>query len=159
MYAVIKTGGKQYRVSQGDMLEVEKLSAEVGDRFDFDQVLLLSENNEVTVGHPIIEGAKVTATIEAQDRGKKIIVYKHKKNYHKKQGHRQDFTRVKIDEILRAGEEPAIREVATPQPEENHPPVVEETPQVSQVDDVNEVVDTEPGNVSLDETKEDEYGA
>jgi large subunit ribosomal protein L21 len=153
MYAVIKTGGKQYRVSQGDMLEVEKLSAEVGDRFDFDQVLLLSEKNQMTVGQPIVEGAKVTATVEAQGRGKKIIVYKHKRNYHKKQGHRQDFTRVKIDEILRIGEEPTIREVATPQLEENHPP------QISLVDDVNEIDDKFGNLSSLDETKEEEYGA
>jgi len=100
MYAVIKTGGKQYRVSQGDLLEVDKLPVEVGDSLNFSDVLMVSNDSAVTVGTPFVEGAQVKATVKAHGRGKKIIVYKHKKNYHKKQGHRQDFTKIHIDTIL-----------------------------------------------------------
>jgi large subunit ribosomal protein L21 len=103
MYAVIKTGGKQYRVSEGDLLEVEKLPVEVGESLDFNEVLMVSNANDVTVGRPLIEGAKVTATVKGHDRGKKVIIYKHKGNYHKKQGHRQDYTQVKIDKIVSTG--------------------------------------------------------
>ena len=98
MYAVIENGSKQYRVAEGDVIEVEKLSAEVGDKVQIDRVLMVG-GNTVTVGTPTIEGAKVTAVVEGHGRGDKVIVYKHKKNYHKKQGHRQDFTRLRIDKI------------------------------------------------------------
>ena len=99
MYAIIKTGSKQYRVAEGDVIQVEKLHVEEGKEVTFDHVLMVSDGQEVKVGAPILEGAKVTATVKAHGRGKKIIVYKHKKNYHKKQGHRQDFTRLHIDKI------------------------------------------------------------
>ena len=99
MYAVIETGGKQYRVAEGDEIEVEKLAVEPGKNIDLDRVLMVAGEEGVTVGTPTVEGAKVTATVQAHGRGKKIIVYKHKKNYHKKQGHRQDFTRLHIDQI------------------------------------------------------------
>ena len=98
MYAVIENGSKQYRVAEGDVIEVEKLSAEVGDKVQIDRVLMVG-GKTVTVGTPTIEGAQVTAIVEGHGRGDKIIVYKHKKNYHKKQGHRQDFTRLRIDKI------------------------------------------------------------
>ncbi len=103
MYAVIQTGGKQYRVSAGDFIEVEKLPVEVGGTLDLDQVLLVSDDNQVTVGQPMVAAAKVTATVKAHGRGKKVIVYKHFKNYHKKQGHRQDYTRLLIDQITVGG--------------------------------------------------------
>jgi large subunit ribosomal protein L21 len=103
MYAVIQTGGKQYRVSAGDFIEVEKLPVEVGGTLDLDQVLLVSDDNQVTVGQPTVAAAKVTATVKAHGRGKKVIVYKHFKNYHKKQGHRQDYTRLLIDQITVGG--------------------------------------------------------
>jgi large subunit ribosomal protein L21 len=99
MYAVIETGSKQYRVAEGDVIEVEKLPVEVGKKVEFDRVLMVSDETGAQVGAPLVDGAQVTATVQAHDRGKKIIVYKHRKNYHKKQGHRQDFTRLQIDKI------------------------------------------------------------
>ncbi len=99
MYAVIETGSKQYRVSEGDVIEVETLSVEIGQTVEIDKVLLLSDGHEVTVGKPMVAGAKVTATVKGHGRGKKILVYKHFKNYHKKQGHRQNFTRLHINQI------------------------------------------------------------
>jgi large subunit ribosomal protein L21 len=99
VYAIIKTGSKQYRVAEGDVIQVEKLHVEEGKEVTLDHVLMVSDGQEVKVGAPLLEGAKVTATVQAHGRGKKIIVYKHKKNYHKKQGHRQDFTRLHIDKI------------------------------------------------------------
>ncbi|MAD60427.1 MAG: 50S ribosomal protein L21 [Myxococcales bacterium] len=101
MYAIIKTGGKQYRVAEGETLRVEKLNAE-GDSntVKFDQVLLVG-GDEVKIGTPMVEGASVDAEILRQGRAKKIIVFKKKrrKGYHKKQGHRQAFTEVKITGI------------------------------------------------------------
>ena len=101
MYAIIKTGGKQYKVSEGDLVRVEKLAYEVGDTVDFDQVLLVSNDGELKVGSPLVEGAKVSATVEDQNKDKKIVVYKFKpkKQYRKKQGHRQPYTLVKINSI------------------------------------------------------------
>jgi large subunit ribosomal protein L21 len=100
MYAVIKTGGKQYRVSEGDRLRVEKLSGEVGSEVTFDEVLMIG-GEKVAIGTPKVEGAAVKARIVAQDRAKKIIVFKFKrrKNYRKKYGHRQPFTELEITGI------------------------------------------------------------
>ncbi len=100
MYAVIETGGKQYRVSEGDVLRVEKLNAEPGDTVTFDRVLAVSDE-ELKVGSPMVEGATVTASVVRQGKGKKVIVYKYKpkKGYHKKNGHRQLYTQVRIDAI------------------------------------------------------------
>jgi large subunit ribosomal protein L21 len=100
MYAVIQTGGKQYRVEQGDKLRVEKLAGNVGDKVVFDKVLLVG-GEALKVGHPLLAGAKVEATITAQDRAKKIIVFKfrRRKNYRRKQGHRQPFTALQITGI------------------------------------------------------------
>ncbi len=100
MYAVIKTGGKQYQVQEGDLLKVEKLNAEVGTKVTFDEVLLVS-GDDMKIGQPVVEGAKVTASVENHGKAKKIIVgkFKAKKNYKKKQGHRQPFTLVKIEAI------------------------------------------------------------
>jgi len=101
MYAVIETGGKQYRVNQGDVIKVEKLSADVGEKVDFDRVLLVGEGTDVKVGSPTVDGATVSGTVVEQDRHRKIIVFKMKrrKNYRRKQGHRQDYTGVLIDRI------------------------------------------------------------
>ena len=100
MYAIFVTGGKQYRVQEGDSIYVEKLEAEVGEEVTFDQVLLAGEK----VGTPLVKGAKVVATVEKQGRSPKIIVFKMKpkKNYRKKQGHRQAYTKVLIKEIVLA---------------------------------------------------------
>ena len=101
MYAIIKTGGKQYKVSEGDLVRVEKLPYEVGETVDFDQVLLVSNDGELKVGSPLVEGAKVSATVEDQNKDKKIVVFKYKpkKQYRKKHGHRQPYTLVKINSI------------------------------------------------------------
>lgn len=102
MYAVIETGGKQYRVQEGDVLFVEKIDLEEGSSVDFDKVLLLSNDEGLSVGKPFVDGAKVEASIVEQGKSKKIIVFKYKpkKNYRKKQGHRQPFTKVKIEKIV-----------------------------------------------------------
>ena len=100
MYAIIETGGKQLKVEAGDTIYTEKLDVEVGDTYTFDKVLLVSDG-AVKVGHPYVEGATVTATVERQGKEKKVVVYKYKpkKHYHKKQGHRQPFTQFTINEI------------------------------------------------------------
>ena len=102
MYAVIETGGKQYRVQPGDTVVVEKLPGNAGDAIEFDHVLLLSDDENVAVGRPVVEGAKVTGQIVEQGRDDKVIVYKFKrrKNYRRKYGHRQSFTAVKIDQVF-----------------------------------------------------------
>lgn len=102
MYAVIKTGGKQYRVSEGDVLYIEKLDVEEGDKVVFDQVLIVSDENETKIGTPMVEGATVEATCEKNGKGKKVIIFKYKakKDYRKKQGHRQPYTKVMINKIL-----------------------------------------------------------
>ncbi|MDG6774825.1 50S ribosomal protein L21 [Thiomicrorhabdus sp. ZW0627] len=102
MYAVIKTGGKQYRVREGQVLRIESLNAEAGDAVEFDEVLMVGEGADIKVGTPVVEGAKVTATVESNGRGKKvtIIKFRRRKNRSKtKQGHRQNYTEVKIGKI------------------------------------------------------------
>jgi large subunit ribosomal protein L21 len=100
MYAVIRTGGKQYRVSEGQRLRVEKLPGEVGDKLELDQVLMVG-GDKVAVGAPLVDGAKVDAEIVGQGRGKKLIVYKIKrrKSYRRKAGHRQPYTELKVTGI------------------------------------------------------------
>ena len=101
MYAVVRTGGKQVRVTPGDSVRVEKLAGEVGERIELDEVLLVGGEGDLKVGKPILDGAKVVGTITAQDRHPKITVFKMKrrKGYRRKQGHRQSFTEVLVDEI------------------------------------------------------------
>ncbi len=102
MYAIIETGGKQYKVYEGTILQVEKLAAEAGEKLMLDKVLMVNdENGGVKVGTPLLSGVQVEAEVLAQGRAKKIIVYKYKrrKNYRRKQGHRQPFTRIKIVKI------------------------------------------------------------
>ena len=100
MYAIIATGGKQYKVSEGDVIKVEKLDAKVGESFTFDQVLIVNDG-EVKVGDPTVAGASVEASVVSEGRGKKVIVYRYKRKsgYHKKNGHRQSYTEVKIEKI------------------------------------------------------------
>ena len=102
MYAVIKTGGKQYRVQQGDVIFVEKLNAQADEAVTFDEVLLVGEADQSKVGTPVVEGAKVEGKVLAQVKGQKIVVYKYKakKNERKKQGHRQPYTKVEITAIV-----------------------------------------------------------
>ena len=100
MYGIIATGGKQYKVSEGDIINVEKLGVEAGETVRFDQVLAVSDN-EMKVGSAFVDGASVTASVVENGRGKKVIVYKYKRKtgYHKKNGHRQAYTKVKIEKI------------------------------------------------------------
>ena len=104
MYAVIQTGGKQYRVKSGEQVKVELLAAEVGATVSFDRVLMLGEGDGVKVGAPFLDGATVKATVVAQGRGEKIRIFKlrRRKHFAKTQGHRQGFTEVRIDEIVGA---------------------------------------------------------
>ena len=105
MYAVIETGGKQYRVQEGDVITIEKLNVEAGDVVTFDKVLVLGEGKDVKVGTPYLDAA-VTATAVEHGKGKKVIIFKYKakKDYRKKQGHRQPYTMVKIESLT--GEAP-----------------------------------------------------
>ena len=100
-YAIIETGGKQYRVSEGDVLFVEKLSAQAGDEVTFDRVLAVTVDGETTFGAPLVSGAAVTANVVKNGKAKKVVVYKMKpkKGYHRLQGHRQPYTKVQIGEI------------------------------------------------------------
>jgi len=101
VYAVFRTGGKQYRASQGDKLRVERLDAGIGETVEFDQVLLIGAGSSLKVGKPLVEGGKVAGTVTAQGRAKKIEVvkFKRRKNYHRSHGHRQHFTEVEITGI------------------------------------------------------------
>ena len=100
MYAIIETGGKQYKVSVGDLIKIEKVDVNVGDKITFDKVLVIGDT-DVTLGTPYIDGKTVTGVCTKQAKDKKVIVYKYKRKsgYHKKNGHRQLFTEVKIDSI------------------------------------------------------------
>ena len=101
MYAIIETGGKQYKVSEGDVVFVEKLDVEAGSTVTIDKVLVVADGADVKVGAPYVEGATVAATAVKNGKEKKIIVYKYKakKGYHKKQGHRQPYTKLEITKI------------------------------------------------------------
>ena len=101
MYAIIEACGKQYKVVEGDMVFLEKLDANEGEKVTFDQVLLISDGDKVKVGTPTVKSAKVEATVVEQGKAKKIVVFKYKakKNERKKQGHRQPYTKVKIEKI------------------------------------------------------------
>ena len=100
MYAIIATGGKQYKVAEGDIIKEEKLGVEAGETYTFDQVLAVN-NDKLVVGTPTVEGATVTGSVIGDGKGKKVIVYKYKRKtgYHKKNGHRQQYTAVKIEKI------------------------------------------------------------
>ena len=126
-YAVIQTGGKQYRVQPGDVIDVEKLEEEVGARLALSDVLLVGEDDAVSVGTPTVDGATVTAEVADQFRGPKIIVYKYKAKtrYRRKNGHRQSYTRLRIRHILTGGAEEPEEVVAEPVAEET---VEEATP-------------------------------
>jgi large subunit ribosomal protein L21 len=101
MYAVIKTGGKQYRVSAGEKLKIEQIPADIGSEIVLDQVLMVADGEAVTVGTPLVSGATVKATVVAQGRGEKVKIFKmrRRKHYQKHQGHRQNYTEIRIDGI------------------------------------------------------------
>ena len=101
MYAIVDSGGKQYKVQEGEILRVEKLAGEVGENVSFDKILMFSDGDNVNIGTPLLEDVAVSGHIVEQGKAKKIIVFKYKrrKRYRRKQGHRQQFTAVKIDSI------------------------------------------------------------
>lgn len=101
MYAVIKTGGKQYRVAPGEKIKIEQIPADVGSQIVIDQVLMVGEGESVKVGNPLVSGAKVTATVVSHGRGVKIRIFKlrRRKHYQKTQGHRQNYTEIRVDAI------------------------------------------------------------
>ena len=115
MYAVIKTGGKQYKVTQGDILNIEKLAANEGESIDFNDVLLVANGGQIKVGTPLVSGGKVTATVQEQGRSKKIqiIKFKRRKHHLKRMGHRQYYTQAKITEIMADGIEPSPQSTET----------------------------------------------
>lgn len=140
MYAIIATGGKQYKVSKGDKVRIEKIEAQVGDAVTFDQVLMVSAG-EVTVGNPNVEGAVVEGEVTAQGKDKKVIVYKYKPKtgYHKKNGHRQLFTEVEIKKVILGGEELEDEAAEEPAAEEVTEEVAEEA--VEAVEETVEAVE------------------
>ena len=101
MYAIVNTGGKQYKIQQGDVLRVEKIPGEVGSPVSFDKVLMFSDGENVNIGRPVLDNVEVKGHIVDQGKGKKIIVFKYKrrKRYRRKLGHRQQYTEIKIDSI------------------------------------------------------------
>ena len=101
MHAIIETGGKQFRVSEGDTLFIEKLPAEAGDAITFDKVLAVIDGDKASFGTPVVEGAKVEASVVKNGKGKKVMIFKYnpKKGYRKRQGHRQPYTKVEINKI------------------------------------------------------------
>lgn len=101
MYAIIETGGKQYKVSEGDIITVEKLGVEAGSEYTFDTVLAVCDGEKLSFGAPTVKGATVKASVIGDGKAKKVIVYKYKpkKTFHKKNGHRQPFTKLKIEKI------------------------------------------------------------
>ncbi len=120
MYAVIKTGGKQYKVAAGDYLKVEKLDGDVGSKVVIDKVLMLADGDDVTIGSPLVAGAKVNATVLSHGKGDKVMIFKfnRRKHYRKTQGHRQSFTEIKIEDIngkgaAKAAAKPAAAKKAT----------------------------------------------
>lgn len=127
MHAVIRTGGKQYRVAEGDVLRVEKLDAEAGSTIDLDEVLLISDGETVNIGAPLVAGGKVTAEVQAQGRTDKIDVvkFKRRKKYRRLAGHRQDFTELKVTAIAggKGKAKPAAKSKAEAKPAPEAAPV------------------------------------
>lgn len=117
MYAIVECGGRQYRAEEGQAFSVEKLPYEVGEQIELDNVLLLSNDGEITIGQPTINGVTVLATVTKQYRGKKIFVwkYKPKKRYRRRRGHRQSYTRLIIDSIVLGGSKSTPKAVSAPQ--------------------------------------------
>ena len=101
MYAVIKSGGKQYKVAAGEKLKIEQIPSQIGEKISLDQVLMISQGDKVSVGSPLVDGAVVSATVLGHGRADKVKIFKmrRRKHYQKRQGHRQNFTEVMIDEI------------------------------------------------------------
>lgn len=163
MYAVVKTGGKQYRVSENDTLKVERLAGEAGDIVTLADVLMLGDGKTVTVGEPVIDGAAVAAEIVEQARDKKIIVFKKRRrqNYRRKHGHRQHFTLLRVTEILTDGAKPSKKAAAkkpakkaAPKPEAKAAAPKADAPKAAGADDLKKLSGVGP----VLETKLNEAG-
>jgi len=102
VYAIMRSGARQYRASAGDTIRVEKLAVEPGEQIELDEVLLVVDDGEISLGQPTVEGAKVLATVVAQEKGQKLMVFKYRPRtrYRRRAGHRQSYTRLRIDEIV-----------------------------------------------------------
>ncbi|MDD7909832.1 MULTISPECIES: 50S ribosomal protein L21 [Pseudovibrio] len=133
MFAVIKTGGKQYRVATDDLLKIEKVSAEAGETVTFDEVLIVGNETDTTIGAPTVEGASVVGEVVEQGRDRKIIIFKKRRrqNSRRRNGHRQSFTTVKITDILTGGAKPAKKAAA--------PKAAEAAPAVEGADDLKKL--------------------
>lgn len=150
MYAVIETGGKQYRVQEGDVITIEKLNVAAGDDITFDKVLMFHDGQALTVGTPVVEAAKVFGSVVENGKGKKVIIfkYKSKKDYRKKQGHRQPYTMVKIEGLSADGKKPAAKKaaakkVAVEKEETADQPVAEKKPAARKTAKTAEAKDAE----------------
>ena len=128
MYAVVKTGGKQFRVAANDVIKVEKLTGDAGDIVTLDQVLMVGGDGDAQVGAPLLDGASVAAEILEQARDKKIVVFKKRRrqNYRRKKGHRQPMTVLKVREILTGGAKPSVKASAKPAPKKEAAPAAAE---------------------------------
>ncbi len=136
MFAVIKTGGKQYKVAEKDVLVIEKLEGDAGDSIEFSDVLMVGTEGNMEIGAPLVSGAMVVATVVRQTRGKKIVVFKKKrrKNYRRKAGHKQDLTLVEITDILTGGKKPT-KAKAKAAPEAKKPETKKAAPKAEKADD------------------------
>lgn len=135
MYAVIKTGGKQYRVEEGEFLRVEKLDAEAGDKVELAEVLMLVDGDDVQIGAPMIDGAVVSATVREQGRGEKvkIIKFRRRKHYRRQAGHRQSYTEILIDSISAKGAKKAVA------PAKAKPAAKKAAPKTTEKDDLKKI--------------------
>ncbi len=140
MYAVVKTGGKQYRVAKDDIIKIERLTGEAGEVITLDDVLMVGEGDNITVGAPLVEGASVAGEILEQGRGPKIIVFKKRRrqNYRRKKGHRQDLTVLKVTEILTGGAKPSAA-AKTAAPKKTDAPAAEAAPAAEGGDDLKKL--------------------
>lgn len=150
MYAVIETGGKQYRVQEGDVITIEKLNAEAGDKVTFDKVLLMSDGKEVKVGTPYLAEA-VTGSVVENGKGKKVIIFKYKakKDYRKKQGHRQPYTTVKIESLGKAAPKAAAPKAEEPKEEVKEAKTVKKVSASMKKDEL--IAFAKENNIAIDE--------
>lgn len=134
MYAVIKTGGKQYRVAADQKIQIEKLGGQAGDQVEFANVLMVANGDSIDIGAPFVSGAMVVGEIASHDRGPHIIIFKkrRRKHYRRRNGHRQDLTTVAIREILLGGAKPSKKNVAKPEAEAKVEEPVTQTPVAAQ---------------------------
>jgi large subunit ribosomal protein L21 len=164
-YAIFRTGGKQYRVRPRDVIDVEKLPIEPGSQVEMGDVLAISRDGNLQVGHPVVAGARVVAEVEAQTRDRKIIVFKYKRKirYRRKNGHRQPYTRLAIRELLLEGEEPGVvveqPEAAVAVLDDNADELVEEELEVAEDEATDDLDEAEAEDAGSDDEAPDEEGA